>query len=744
MNAPLEIEDLHVRFSSRAGSAPVRAVNGASFRIEPGEIVGLVGESGCGKSVTARSIVRLEEPGEIVDGSIRFDGRELTTADDRTLRRLRGRELATVFQDPSTSLNPVYTVGEQIAEALRVRSDPDRQPFFRELALGASSRLRSRALRSDVLDLMETVGIPRPAERIDDYPHQFSGGMRQRVMLAIALARRPSVLIADEPTTALDTTTQAAILERLETLNEEREMSVLLISHDLDVVAELCDRLVVMYDGTVVERGPVDDLRSNPAHPYTKALLGCLPRRSKPGTRLPTIDGSPSDGSRPQNGCAFADRCSFAREDCYSTAQPTVSVGENHTVACGVPDAREATLEGTAANAATEPTTGSTVTATTADTALAVDGGADARTGERVRQGDDPTDGAPIVELEAVEKSFRGSDALLDRLLGTDERVPAVDGVSLALQPGETVGLVGESGCGKSTLARLIAGLEEPTDGAVRLRGTAVGGVDARTDDQRAEIGVVFQHPGTSLDPKRTVGESIAEPLVEAGWGTTRREDRVDELLSLVDLPLEYADRFPRQLSGGQRQRVAIARALALEPSVLVLDEPTAALDVSTQATILNLLADLRDELGLACLFVSHDLDVVRHVADRVAVMYLGRLVEVGRTERTLSNPTHPYTATLLASLPGDRGDPVATAVEDRDALAGDPPSPTDPPAGCAFHPRCPVATEECRRREPPLEAVGDGAPGPRSRCLYAPEWIEAGADPPSDADAPDLGADDE
>ncbi|ADB61284.1 oligopeptide/dipeptide ABC transporter, ATPase subunit [Haloterrigena turkmenica DSM 5511] len=744
MSAPLEVDDLHVRFRSRAGSEPVRAVNGASFRIESGEIVGLVGESGCGKSVTARSIVRLEEPGEIVDGSVRFDGRELTTADDRTLRRLRARELATVFQDPSTSLNPVYTVGEQIAEALRVRNEPDRQPLLRELARGASSRLRSRALRSEVLDLMETVGIPRPAERIDDYPHQFSGGMRQRAMLAIALARRPSVLIADEPTTALDTTTQAAILERLAAINEKRGMSVLLISHDLDVVSELCDRLVVMYDGTVVERGPVDDLRSNPAHPYTKALLGCLPRRSRPGARLPTIGGSPSDGSCPQNGCAFADRCSFARDDCDSTPQPTVSVGEDHTVACGVPDAREATIEGTPANAAAESTPEATETATSAETALAVDGGTDARTGGRVRQGDDPTTGEPIVELEAVEKSFRGSDALLDRLLGTDERVPAVDGVSLALRPGETVGLVGESGCGKSTLARVIAGLEEPTDGTVKLQGTAVGGVDARTDDQRAEIGVVFQHPGTSLDPKRTVEESIAEPLVEAGWTAARRADRVDELLSLVGLPLEYADRFPRQLSGGQRQRVAIARALALEPSVLVLDEPTAALDVSTQATILNLLADLRDELGLACLFVSHDVDVVRHVADRVAVMYLGRLVEVGQTERTLSNPTHPYTATLLASLPGDRGDPVPTAVEDRDALAGDPPSPTDPPAGCAFHPRCPVATEECRRREPPLESVGDGASGPRSRCLYAPEWIEAGEDPPSDVDAPALGADDE
>ncbi|WP_323172536.1 ABC transporter ATP-binding protein [Natrialba sp. PRR66] len=749
MSGPLEIDDLHVRF--RTQSDTVHAVNGASFEIAPGEIVGLVGESGCGKSVTARSIVRLESPGEIVDGRIRYDGQDLTTADDRTLRRLRGQELAMVFQDPSTTLNPVYPIGEQIAEALRVHREPDAQPFFKELALGASARLRSTSVRSTVLELMETVGIPQPDRRVDDYPHQFSGGMRQRAMLAIALARRPSVLIADEPTTALDTTTQAAILDRLAELNDERGMGMLVISHDFDVVSTLCDRIVVMYDGVVVERGPADELRSDPAHPYTKALLGCLPRRTEPRSRLPTVTGTPPDGAV-SPGCAFADRCPFATPDCRTSAPPTVAVGSDRTVRCDVPAARDAPVE-----AVRTPRPDTRSDAQRDAPSLAVDGGTDtAAAAAAAPDGDsgrDPGDNSgsgpepglgpepehaaePIVELEGVTKSFRQSDALLDRLLGTDDRVPAVTGVSLDLRPGETVGLVGESGCGKSTLAHLVAGLETPDDGTVCLRGQRVGGVDARTSSQLAEIDVVFQHPGASLNPKRTVAQSIGEPLLEAGWAEPRRDDRIATVLSLVGLSPAVADRYPRQLSGGQRQRVAIARALALEPSVLVLDEPTAALDVSTQATILNLLADLQDDLELAYLFVSHDLDVVRHIADRVAVMYCGELVEVGPARSTLSNPAHPYTQTLLDAIPdgrtgADGGSRSATG-SGSDALAGEPPNLAAPPTGCAFHPRCPAATEECSRTEPTFEAVGEA----RSRCLYAPEWRD-------DADRRETGADD-
>ncbi|OLZ39405.1 glutathione ABC transporter ATP-binding protein [Natrinema saccharevitans] len=720
----LEIENLHVHFDT--GSETVRAVDGASFAIEPGEIVGLVGESGCGKSATARSIVRLESPGEIVDGSIRYGDRDLTTADERTLRRLRGRELAMVFQDPSTTLNPVYPIGEQIAEAVRIHREPDRQPLLQELARGASSRLRSSEVRSKVLELMDTVGIPRPTERIDSYPHQFSGGMRQRAMLAIALAREPSLLIADEPTTALDTTTQAAILERLASLNAEHGTGMLVISHDFGVVSQLCDRLVVMYDGVVVERGPTEQLRSSPKHPYTKALLGCLPRHADPDARLPTVERAPASGNATLEGCAFAGRCPFATEECRAVDPPSVSAGPDHDVRCDVPDAREASLEamrdrraqtGTATNAGETPTE---------PHSLAVDGGvtapADSIGDSPSEQSSSDTGGGagPVVALEGVTKSFRTSDRLLGRIFDADDRIPAVRGVSLELRSGETVGLVGESGCGKSTLAKLLAGLETPDEGTVRLRGRPVDGVGDRTDAQLSEIGVVFQHPGASLNPKRTVGEAIAEPLVEAGWSRSRRETRIATLCSLVGLSPEIVDRYPAQLSGGQRQRIAIARAIALEPSVLVLDEPTAALDASTQATVLNLLADLQADLGLTYLFVSHDLEVVRHVADRVAVMYCGRLVEAGPARATLSRPTHPYTQTLLNAIPGaERCEGFADRT---DAIAGDPPSLAAPPSGCSFHPRCPVAEDDCSRVEPPLEAV-DGDGDVRSRCPYASEW---------------------
>ncbi|SIR61878.1 dipeptide ABC transporter ATP-binding protein [Natronorubrum thiooxidans] len=660
MAGRLAVEDLHVRFQT--GTEPVHAVSGASFEIASGEIVGLVGESGCGKSVTARSIVRLEEPGEIVDGSIRFDGEELTTADDRTLQRLRGRELAMVFQDPSTTLNPVYSVGEQIAEALRIRRNPDHQPFFRELAAGIGSCLRASRTRSEVLELLETVGIPQPEERIDAYPHQLSGGLCQRVMLAIALARQPSVLIADEPTTALDTTTQAAILDRLGELSAEYGMGTLLISHDFGVVSTLCDRVVVMYDGVVVERGPTDEVRSNPSHPYTKALLGCLPHRSEPKSQLPTIGGTPPDGSAPSPGCAFADRCPVATNDCHERPQPLVSVGQNHVVRCGVSDARDAAIDSMRGESTTSASRSRLSTP-------AADGGTSTQsTASKPKAAD-----GSLVDLESVTKSFRQSDALVDRLLRVDDRTVAVKDVSLAFRPGETVGLVGESGCGKSTLARLIAGLEEPTDGIVRLRGEAVGGVDARKQAQIAAIGVVFQNPGTSLNPKRTVGESIREPLLEAGWDRSRRAERVEELLGLVELSLEHASRYPRQLSGGQRQRVALARALALEPSIVVLDEPTAALDVSTQATVLNLLADLQAALGLTYLFISHDLDVIRHVADRVAVMDDGRLLETGPTSRVLSTPSHPSTQALLEATPGDRTTERSNPDSDSDTTSRSP-----------------------------------------------------------------------
>ncbi|WP_121743435.1 dipeptide ABC transporter ATP-binding protein [Natronorubrum halophilum] len=695
----LAVDELHVRFRTRNG--PVHAVNGASFTIDSGEVVGLVGESGCGKSVTARSILRLEDPGEITRGSVRFDGTDLTTVDESTVRRLRGQELSIVFQNPETSLNPVYTVGEQIAEALRVHRNPGTQPFVRGLLAGSLPKLDSRSTRDRVLELLSEVGIPRPEDRIDAYPHQFSGGMRQRAMLAIALAQQPSLLVADEPTTSLDTTTQAAILDRLETVNAEYGTSVLFISHDLSVVSQLCDRILVMYDGKIVESGPTERLRSSPAHPYTKALLGCVPGRSDPGETLPTIDGSPPEGTLPPTGCVFADRCPFAREECRVADQPVIELEGGQRVRCGVPDARESDLETTWTK-----TSGESSAAASAE-----------KRGQRSDSRDSVANDSSVIELEGITKTFRTGDGLFDRVLGSTDRLTAVSDVSLTLRRGETLGLVGESGCGKSTLVRLIAGLEVPTSGTIRLEGETVETVDSRRADQLENVGVVFQHPETSLNPHRTVQESLAEPLLEAGWS----ESRVEALLSLVDLPLEYVDRFPRQLSGGQLQRVAIARALALEPSVLLLDEPTAGLDVSVQATVLNLLARLQTELDVAYLFVSHDLDVVRHVADRVATMYVGELVEVGPAKRVLSRPAHPYTATLLESAPTRDPNDGRSRGADSGPAASEPPRPVDQPAGCAFRPRCPMAAEDCETNEPTWTTVADA----RSRCHYATECSE-------------------
>ncbi|AUX10599.1 peptide/nickel transport system ATP-binding protein [Halalkaliarchaeum desulfuricum] len=689
----LTVENLHVRFPT--GSAPVRAVNGASFEVGDGEIVGLVGESGCGKSVTARSIVRLEAPGEIARGTITFDGTDLTTAGKPTLRRLRNRELGIVFQHPSEALNPVYTVGEQIAEALCADRQPDDQPDSRSLVGALLSRARTRLdtepTRHRVVELLAEVGMPQPADRVDAYPHQLSEGMCERVMLAIALARRPSVLVADEPTTALDTTTQAAILDRLATLNESFGMGMLLISHDLGVVSRICDRIVVMYEGTVVETGPTGAVLSDPVHPYTKSLLACRPGWTDPGNRLPTVGGRPSSETG-GDGCAFADRCPAAVEHCRRSTPPVVSVSDAHTVRCGVSDARESPLRALSNRGEREDVPGDTTHA---------------------RKSSDGGSTAPPVELDGVTKSFRTDDGLLARLRKTTDRLTAVSDVSLKLEAGETLTLVGESGCGKTTLARLIAGLETPDRGTVRLHGEPVGGVESRQPDQLEAVGVVFQNPATSLNPRRTVRAAIAEPLVEAGWSPSRRQDRIENLLELVDLRPDHAERYPRQLSGGQRQRVAIARALALEPSVLVLDEPTTALDVSVQARILNLLSDLQAELGVTYLFVTHDLEVARHVADRVAVMYLGALFETGPAEQVLSEPRHPYTGTLMSAAPGTEGATVGD-------LAGEPPDPTEQPAGCAYHDRCPIADETCETSRPPVVTVGDG----RSRCHHVDAWF--------------------
>lgn len=710
----LDVSDLHVRFYTH--SEVVHAVNGASFSIEDGEIVGLVGESGCGKSATAQSIVRLEDPGEITRGTVEFDGTDLTTADDITLRRLRGQEIGMVFQEPETALNPTYTIGEQIAEAFRVQCDPLDQPLFQELFASLGSRIRTKQPRDKVIELLDEVGISDPEDRVDDYPHQFSGGMSQRVMLAIALACQPSLLIADEPTTGLDTTTQAEILDRLATLSNRYEMSILLISHDMSVISRLCDRIIVMYDGVIVESGSKNQLLKNPAHPYTKALIGCLPGRSKSDEVLPTIDENPPSESLPSSGCVFVDRCPAARKECENSDPPTVELESEQLVRCGVPEARKTDFKTLYRNSA--DSMDDTLPASNQRHSVLMAGNHEEQTDpltEVMTEWSERSASTSLIEVENVTKTFETSDTTLDRMLGSDDQLVAVNDVSLQIQPGETLGLVGESGCGKSTLARIIAGLESPTAGTVKIDGESVGNVSSRRSNQLSEIGFVFQNAKASLNPKRTVKESIAEPLYEIGWDRKRRAERVERLLSLVSLPQEFATRYPDQLSGGQLQRVVIARSLAPEPSVLLLDEPTAGLDVSVQGSILNLLKRLQDKLGLSYLFVSHDLRVAQHVADRIATMYSGQLLEVGPANRMFSEPTHPYTATLLEAVPREH------KTANKKMIKKGPTNSAGLPSGCVFYPRCPVSDEECEQVKPAWETVG----GINSRCHYAERCTE-------------------
>ncbi|TYL39569.1 glutathione ABC transporter ATP-binding protein [Natronococcus pandeyae] len=763
----LTVENLHTQFRTREG--PVRAVDGASFDVAEGETVGIVGESGCGKSVTARSIVGLQSPGEIVRGSIRLDGVNVPDATDRQLRRLRGETVSISFQDPSRALNPVFDVGEQIAESLRVHDRPESQGLLDYLHAPLFSRRSAwRESRERAVELMEQVGIASPEDRVDAYPHELSGGMRQRAGLAIAMASDPDLLIADEPTTALDTTTQARILERLRRLTDERGTALLLISHDLGVVADVCDRVVVMYAGQVMETGPTERVLEDPRHPYTRALLECSLRNGDGKRRLPTIEGTVPERTDERSGCPFAPRCSSATDACLTGEVPTVELEEG-TAACGEPIALAPSDDAPPNDAppnnalSSEPTpraagrsSGRTTSPLSAaegppeaSDPLRQGGDAFAESGprdapskpERARSASDrssaePNGGfgrdsaadpdrapnssgssesdraTPLVALEGVSKRFSLDDGLLDRVVGESRELRAVDDVTLEIAEGETVGLVGESGSGKSTLADLVTGLETPTSGAVRLDGVAVGAADGRSADELAEVGVIFQNPRSSLNPRLTVEQTLAEPMLAQGWDERRRRQRLDRLLELVGLPERHANRHPHELSGGQVQRVAIARAIALDPQLVVFDEPVSALDVSVQARILNLLSDLQRELELTSLVISHDLDVIEHVADRVAVMYLGELMEVGPTDRVFEQPSHPYTVALLDAIPSlDGGDsPIQ--------LEGAAPSPIDAPSGCPFHTRCPDADSTCAETEPEWMDVGPV----RSKCHFPRE----------------------
>ncbi|MGH9077276.1 MAG: dipeptide ABC transporter ATP-binding protein [Acidimicrobiales bacterium] len=659
----LKVERLEVRIE--VGDAAVHAVNGVTFSVEAGETVGLVGESGCGKTVTALSIMGLLPPGgRIVTGHVELSGQAVTGAGEGSLRQLRGRAVGMVFQDPMSSLNPTMTIGDQIARPLRHH-------------LGIT-RHQARARAAEALAL---VGLPKPAERVDDYPHQLSGGQRQRVMIAMAVACGPKLLIADEPTTALDVTIQAQILELLDDLKASLGMGLLLITHDLGVIARTADRVMVMYAGRIVESASTASVFHRMSHPYTEALLQSLPQVAQRGATLASIPGLPPDLRHPVGGCSFAPRCRYATPGCADLVPPLVEKVPGHRYACYHPvgpsgDRRSATtgvLVGRGPRAPTAPAPAA----------------------------------EPLVEVDRVVKELPLRWA--GGAPGT-RSVKAVSGVSLSVGRGETFALVGESGCGKTTLGRMLVALEAPDSGRVVFSGQDLADLAPRQLRQRRQqFQLMFQDPASSLDPRVKVGAALREPLAIHQVGSeAERRARVSELLAEVGLDDQAEGLYPHQFSGGQRQRIALARALALRPSLVVADEPVSALDVSIRSQILNLMRRLQADHALTYVLISHDLGVVRNLADRTGVMYLGKLVETGPTEDVYRQPAHPYTAALLAAVPV--ADPTLERARPRLAIRGELPSAVDPPTGCRYRTRCPLAQEVCAAVEPPMRPFDTAA----------------------------------
>ena len=637
----LSVKDLSIHIGA------ARPVDGVSFDIAAGECFTLLGESGCGKSMTALGLMRLlPAAAEVAGGSVMFEGTDLLALPESGMRDVRGGGIGMIFQEPATSLNPVLTVGRQIGEAL-------------ELHAG----LRGAAARQRAEELLNQVGIPDPRRRLDEFPFQLSGGLRQRVMIAIALAGSPRLLIADEPTTALDVTIQAQVLDLLDELRHKQDMALLLITHDLGVVARMADRIGVMYAGQLVEEAPRREFFAQPAHPYSVRLFAALPDAERRGGRLATIPGSVPAAEIRHPGCRFADRCDEAVLLCAATPPPWREIATGQRSRCHLPGPAPAVLQKVGAG----------------DTAS-------------------PADNAPLLSVSDLQVHFPIRRGILQRAVGA---VRAVDGMSLQLMPGRTLALVGESGCGKTTAGKAMLQLLRPTAGSVQLDGVEL---TTRSTSElrplRAKMQMVFQDPFASLNPRLRIGEIIAEGMLalrSGGTGSIGGSDRdtaakVGPLLEQVGLRADMVGRYPHEFSGGQRQRIAIARALAVHPQLLICDEPTSALDVSVQAQILNLLADLQRDLKLAYLFITHNIAVVDYLAHDVAVMYLGRVVESGSADEVLRSPRHPYTRALLAAVP--RVDGIRS---DTPKLSGDMPSPANPPSGCHFHPRCPLADEACR-----------------------------------------------
>ncbi|MEU8952220.1 ABC transporter ATP-binding protein [Streptomyces sp. NPDC048489] len=667
----LEVTDLHVSFPSEAG--PVDAVRGVSFSVKHGEVLGIVGESGSGKSASSLAVLGLLPESAQMTGSVKLNGREIVGLREREMTRIRGKSIAMVFQDSLSALTPVYSVGDQIAEALRVHQN------------------LSKAVASKrAVELLDLVGIPHPRERARSFPHEFSGGMRQRVVIAMAIANSPEVIIADEPTSALDVTVQAQVLNVLKEAQRATGAAIVMVTHDLGVVAGFADRVQVMYAGRAVETGLVDDVYYSPRMPYTIGLLGAMPRLdSASRSHLVPIDGNPPSLVALAPGCPFAPRCPLKIDVCQRV-EPELMVrkGAGHKAACH----RSHELGG---DGLLDP---ETIFPTPAlPLHFASHDSRDQRT--------------PVLEVRKLVKRFPLTRGGFIRRRQVGE-IRAVDGITFDIRERETLGLVGESGCGKTTTLLEILELSSRQAGSVSVFGKdvrALKGTDRK--HLRRDLQVIFQDPMASLDPRMPVGDILAEPLRTHGWSRDQIAARVQELLSMVRLDAHHVDRYPVDFSGGQRQRISIARALALEPRLVVLDEPVSALDISVQAGVLNLLDELKFRMGLSYLFVAHDLSVIRHVSDRIAVMYFGRIVEIGSSEAIFQAPSHPYTQALLSAIP--LPDPRKERERKRVLLTGDLPNPTVMPSGCRFRSRCPktVALDDvqlgrCRDEDPLLFAL--------------------------------------
>jgi peptide/nickel transport system ATP-binding protein len=674
MTVALEVENLstHIKLSR----ATVQAVGNVDLAIDAGETLGLVGESGCGKSMLGLSILGLlPKGGQVIEGAVRLEGQELVGLSDRQLQSVRGNEIAMIFQDSQSSLNPTKPIGKQVAEPVRLHR-----------------RVSRREALERALEVLELVGLPRPRERLGDYPHQLSGGLRQRVMIAIALACEPKVLLADEPTTALDVTIQAQILALLDDLEDRLGMATLLVTHDMGVVAGRADRISVMYAGRIVETASTEDIFTAMRHPYTQALLGSIPRLTQDSrTALVSIPGLPPDLTNPPTGCRFAPRCPRATDKCRAEEPPLSGSDPAHLFACWHP------VDGPAEPPRIAVRAPATVAA-------------------------DHSDGH-LLKIDNVVREYPvTAGAILQRRVNS---VKAVSGVSLQVAAGETLGLVGESGCGKTTLGKLIVGIEKPDAGHIALDGREVFLLRGKSLRRaRRDLQMMFQDPYASLDPRMRVQALLREPLQHQNVGTRSEQDqKIVELLDEVGLPRNALERYPHEFSGGQRQRIALARVLMLEPKVIVADEPVSSLDVSIRSQVLNLMKRLQAEQQRASVVISHDLAVVKYLADRIAVMYLGKVVELGTSDDIYRQPVHPYTEALIKTIP--LPDPAAERAKSEVGIRGELPSPVDPPSGCRFRTRCPRAQAICAELEPPLRRFG---PTQEAACHFPLREPEAPA----------------